>query len=77
MTTPQPHSALSAPTRTPYLSGQNTEQKRAELLNYFTQTWELYESLFECLSDERAYYNKAIPLRHPLIFYLVIPPLFI
>lgn len=69
MTTLQPGSPLPAPTRTPYLSGQNPEQKRAELLSYFTQTWELYESLFECLADERAYFNKAIPLRHPLIFY--------
>ncbi len=65
MTTAQ----LPPPTRTLQLSGQNAEQKRAELLEYFTQTWELYESLFECLNDERAWFNKAIPLRHPLIFY--------
>jgi 5-histidylcysteine sulfoxide synthase/putative 4-mercaptohistidine N1-methyltranferase len=60
---------LPAPTRTLRLSGQNTEQKRAELLAYFTQTWELYESLFDCLADDRAWFNKAISLRHPLIFY--------
>lgn len=60
---------LPAPTRTLQLSGQNAEQKRNELLTYFTQTWELYESLFDCLADERAYFNKAISLRHPLIFY--------
>lgn len=60
---------LPAPTRTLQLSGQNAEQKRSELLAYFTQTWELYESLFDCLADERAYFNKAISLRHPLIFY--------
>ena len=65
MTTAQ----LPAPTHTLRLSGQNTEQKRAELLTYFTQTWELYESLFDCLADERAWFNKAISLRHPLIFY--------
>ena len=65
MTTAQ----LPAPTRTLKLSGQNSEQKRAELLAYFTQTWELYESLFDCLADERAWFNKAISLRHPLIFY--------
>ncbi|XXN63285.1 5-histidylcysteine sulfoxide synthase [Enterobacter ludwigii] len=65
MTTAQ----LPAPTRTLRLSGQNTEQKRAELLAYFTQTWELYESLFDCLADDRAWFNKAISLRHPLIFY--------
>ncbi|MDF7651511.1 5-histidylcysteine sulfoxide synthase [Erwiniaceae bacterium L1_54_3] len=65
MTTAQ----LPAPTRTLQLSGQNAEQKRSELLAYFTQTWELYESLFDCLADERAYFDKAISLRHPLIFY--------
>lgn len=65
MTTAQ----LPAPTRTLRLSGQNIEQKRAELLTYFTQTWELYENLFDCLADERGYFNKAISLRHPLIFY--------
>ncbi|MFT4273682.1 MAG: 5-histidylcysteine sulfoxide synthase [Pantoea sp.] len=61
--------ALPTPTRTLRLSGQNTEQKRAELLDYFLQTWTLYESLFDCLADERAWFNKAISLRHPLIFY--------
>ncbi|MDI9223159.1 5-histidylcysteine sulfoxide synthase [Pantoea sp. EA-12] len=65
MTTAQ----LPAPTRTLQLSGQNTEQKRSELLTYFTQTWDLYESLFDCLADDRAFFNKAISLRHPLIFY--------
>ncbi len=65
MTTAQ----LPAPTRTLLLSGQNTEQKRSELLTYFTQTWDLYESLFDCLADDRAFFNKAISLRHPLIFY--------
>jgi len=60
---------LPAPTRTPRLSGGTAEEKRAELLAYFTRTWSLYESLFDCLSDERAWFNKAIPLRHPLIFY--------
>lgn len=60
---------LPAPTRTLRLSGGTAEEKRAELLAYFTQTWTLYESLFDCLSDERAWFNKAISLRHPLIFY--------
>lgn len=71
MTAQQQHqSGLPAATRTLLLHGQNPEEKRQELLAYFRQTWELYERLFDCLADERAYYNKAIPLRHPLIFYL-------
>nr|WP_041474349.1 5-histidylcysteine sulfoxide synthase [Erwinia sp. Ejp617] len=60
---------LPAPTRTLKLSGSDPQQKRLEILSYFRQTWELYESLFDCLADERAWYNKAISLRHPLIFY--------
>lgn len=69
VTTAHLHDQLPAPTRTVRLSGSSSDAKRAELLAYFTQTWELYESLFDCLADERAYFNKAITLRHPLIFY--------
>ncbi|NMP27636.1 5-histidylcysteine sulfoxide synthase [Rahnella sp. SAP-1] len=60
---------LPAATRTLLLSGGDVEQKRNEILSYFKQTWELYESLFDCLVDERGYFTKAISLRHPLIFY--------
>ncbi|PTT47066.1 SAM-dependent methyltransferase, partial [Aeromonas sp. HMWF014] len=60
---------LPEPTRTPLLTGSDPEQKRRELLSYFCQTFDLYDSLFDCLADERAWFNKAIPLRHPLIFY--------
>lgn len=60
---------LPAPTHTLLLSGGGIEQKRQEILDYFGQTWSLYESLFDCLADEKAYYTKAISLRHPLIFY--------
>ncbi|MBF6639133.1 5-histidylcysteine sulfoxide synthase [Rouxiella silvae] len=62
-------SGLAKPTRTLLLSGDDVEKKRDEILNYFHQTWDLYESLFDCLSEERAYFTKAISLRHPLIFY--------
>nr|WP_176110289.1 5-histidylcysteine sulfoxide synthase [Izhakiella australiensis] len=64
-----PADNLPLPTRTLYLSGKSSAEKRQQLLNYFNQTWELYESLFSCLNDPRAWYTKAIPLRHPLIFY--------
>ena len=36
---------------------------------YFHQTSNLYESLFETLKNNEAYYAKSIHLRHPLIFY--------
>lgn len=51
------------------LSGADAEAKRAEILAYFHATFDRYESLFECLSCDEAYYVKPIPLRHPLIFY--------
>ena len=56
--------------RTPLLAGSDIESKRAELLQYFHATFDRYESLFELLSCDEAYYKKPIPLRHPLIFYL-------
>ena len=65
----QTAAALPAPTRTVLLTGNDAKEKRRELLSYFQQTWTLYESLFDCLASEQAYYNKAISLRHPLIFY--------
>ncbi|KTD63564.1 methyltransferase [Legionella santicrucis] len=46
-----------------------TAQKRDELKKYFKKTFEIYESLFACIANEKAYYLRAEPLRHPLIFY--------
>ncbi len=57
-------------TRTPLLAGNDPEAKREEILRYFHDTYDRYESLFETLSCDEAYYEKSIPLRHPLIFYL-------
>ena len=51
------------------LTGENEALKRQELKQYFNQTWALYESLFELIKHDEAYYVKAEPLRHPLIFY--------
>ncbi|NQZ53328.1 MAG: 5-histidylcysteine sulfoxide synthase [Piscirickettsiaceae bacterium] len=55
--------------RTPVLTGNDIEVKREEISRYFNATFERYESLFETLIDERGFYQKPIPLRHPLIFY--------
>ena len=57
------------PAFTPSLSGSDPKQKRQELLDYFQATWHTYEQLFTCLTAEKAWTTKAIPLRHPLIFY--------
>ncbi|MFB2683040.1 5-histidylcysteine sulfoxide synthase [Shewanella mangrovisoli] len=51
------------------LTGENEALKRQELKQYFNQTRALYESLFELIRHDEAYYVKAEPLRHPLIFY--------
>jgi 5-histidylcysteine sulfoxide synthase/putative 4-mercaptohistidine N1-methyltranferase len=53
----------------PTLFGGDILQKRKEIKEYFNRVFERYESLFMLLSSDQAYYTKAIPLRHPLIFY--------
>lgn len=51
------------------LTGSDVEQKRLEIKTYFEQTWDLYESLFSLINQDKAYYLRPEPLRHPLIFY--------
>ena len=55
--------------RTPKLEGFEPEKKRIEIRNYFHKTFDRYESLFELLASDDAYYVKPNSLRHPLIFY--------
>ena len=55
--------------RTVLLDDGAVEAKRQEILDYFHHTFSLYESLFECLNGDAAFYARANPLRHPLIFY--------
>ena len=54
---------------TPWLEGDDPESKREEIRLYFHDTADRYESLFDVLANEEAYYVKPIALRHPLIFY--------
>ena len=56
-------------TKTPLLNQGDPESKRLEILDYFHNTFSLYESIFECLNGDEAFYAIANPLRHPLIFY--------
>ena len=53
----------------PTLHGTDPEQKRKEIKDYFQECYRRYESLFNIVSDEQAYYKKADSLRHPIIFY--------
>ncbi|SFV56133.1 Glutamate synthase [NADPH] large chain [hydrothermal vent metagenome] len=53
----------------PTLTGEDIGQKRAEIQTYFQSCFKRYESLFETLAAEEAYFIKADSLRHPIIFY--------
>lgn len=55
--------------RTPLLQAHDPEQLRQRLLDYFHDTYNRYESLFQTLNSDESYYRKSIALRHPLIFY--------
>lgn len=55
--------------RTPVLDGTDVAALRQYIADYFKQTFDRYESLFETLNSDEAFYLKPIPLRHPLIFY--------
>lgn len=55
--------------RTPNLHLTDEQALRAQLRDYFVTTFDRYESLFETLATDEAFYTKAISLRHPLIFY--------
>lgn len=61
----------SAPlvTKMPLLNEGDVEAKRQEVLDYFHDSFTLYESLFECLAGDEAFYHRANTLRQPLIFY--------
>lgn len=57
-------------TRTIILNQGHADQKREEIRQYFHATYSLDEQLYENLAEERAFYLRPEPLRHPLIFYL-------
>ncbi len=54
---------------TPTLAGNSIAEKRQELIAYFKNTWATYESLFSLINQDKAYFLRPEPLRHPLIFY--------
>ncbi|MDR3580827.1 MAG: 5-histidylcysteine sulfoxide synthase [Oryzomonas sp.] len=56
-------------TRTTILNGEDPEQKRAEILDYFHKTFDIDEKLYETLRHDDTFYLRADRLRHPLIFY--------
>lgn len=54
---------------TPNLREGTVEQKRAEIIAWFEDSFERYESLFSNLKNDEAFYQRPEKLRHPLIFY--------
>ena len=57
-------------TRTIILNRGTSEEKREEIRAYFHKTFSIDEQLYLCLARDEAFYLRAEPLRHPLIFYL-------
>jgi 5-histidylcysteine sulfoxide synthase/putative 4-mercaptohistidine N1-methyltranferase len=55
--------------KSPTLTGNCINSKRAELKRYFKATWQRYDSLFSLINNDEVYYQRPEPLRHPLIFY--------
>lgn len=51
------------------LDGGDVQAKREELLEYFHQSFELFESLFDLLKSDDVFYRQSEPTRHPMIFY--------
>jgi 5-histidylcysteine sulfoxide synthase/putative 4-mercaptohistidine N1-methyltranferase len=51
------------------LEGKSVAQKRKEIKEYFNNTFDLFEKVFELLRDESVFYKKSEPTRHPMIFY--------
>ncbi|MBU1668244.1 5-histidylcysteine sulfoxide synthase [bacterium] len=51
------------------LVGTDVEAKREAILNYFLNTYALYEKIFDLLKDDDVFYKKSEPTRHPMIFY--------
>ncbi|WP_457597183.1 DinB family protein [Hydrogenimonas sp.] len=53
----------------PSLHGDDSEAKRREILRYFRDSYDTFESLFSLLRTDDAFYHRPEPLRHPHIFY--------
>jgi len=53
----------------PTLDGSSIDAKRSEIKEYFHNTCELYEKVFQVLKDDKVFYEKSEITRHPMIFY--------
>ncbi|DAB29854.1 MAG TPA: SAM-dependent methyltransferase [Sulfurimonas sp. UBA12504] len=53
----------------PTLDGVSVEEKRKEIREYFHNTFNIFEKIFEVLKEDAVFYKKSEPTRHPMIFY--------
>ena len=51
------------------LDGEDVLEKRQEIKEYFLNTFELYEKMFEVLKSDEVFFKKSESARHPMIFY--------
>ncbi|MFT5660543.1 MAG: 5-histidylcysteine sulfoxide synthase/putative 4-mercaptohistidine N1-methyltransferase [Sulfurimonas sp.] len=51
------------------LDGNDIQMKRQEIKEYFLNTCELYERIFDVLKNDEVFYKKSEITRHPMIFY--------
>ena len=51
------------------LEGTSIDKKREEIKEYFLNTYNLYEKMFEVLKSDDIFYTKSEATRHPMIFY--------
>ncbi len=51
------------------LDGKSVKDKREEIRDYFHNTYELFEKVFDVLKEDAVFYKKSEPTRHPMIFY--------
>jgi len=51
------------------LNGESIEAKREEIREYFHNTYDLFEKIFEVLKSDEVFYKMSEPTRHPMIFY--------
>lgn len=54
---------------TPDLNFPDTYSARQQLRAYFLNSFDSYQSLFQCLKNDAAYYAKPTTAHYPLIFY--------
>ena len=53
----------------PTLEGNDVAEKRREIREYFHNTYDLFEKMFDVLKSDEVFYRKSEPTRHPMIFY--------